>query len=987
MPTQTRLQARSAQTADQVTSPRANRPSNPRRILRSRQGNAGVVVNSGEGGPSFIAAVGTVSENGLTFGSCKDKRCKTCPTFVKSNYFKSNVTNVQYNVKNHTGEVLTCHCQNVIYLLTCLGCGVQYVGETILPFHKRNNIHRTEMNAHFEFHLETSCKNYSYSYQIIENLPGNGYKSDGSIDVEMSKVRKDKEDIWIRKMRTLFPYGLCEKARNKVNNCAVVHEAVGKSYQGYPIPRTGVRPTRNRENRNHRDSVIMCENFFASLEDIFQNDLKNSFNRIRILLNTAKKKVLKEIAFYILNRTVYTFHAEREQWYLYILDIINTKLLKPTPIPSSKSAPENVCSIRFINKGMEEIKISEIFRHTDSISSLPDSLQSKEDNPKVVMKLDSPIRNKIMNYDETVRSIQHMTEGEISMTLNSESKSFFPCSCSESMYSDPHHGHVVTGDLRIIENAKLRKLFSKGPNYRENKTINYHKCMNEIVKSLDACASNMAAKYKLEVQEFDSWKSKVKEKVTEKIRKLKLTRRPQQTKPILKDENALLYLQDLQSKYVIVPIDKAANNISIICKRFYVLRLLKEVGALGNADPTYEISDINPSDLINDDVALCERFGLPLDEEQKTLPIMYWTPKMHYTPSRARFIVSSAKCSTKPISRVVSNAFKLIFNQIQNFHDMSKFYKNYNRFWVINNSKPLIERLDVINTRKKAKDISTYDFSTLYTKLPHNDLIRVLNTHIDFVFDGGTSKYLGFSESKVFWKRKPTRKQTISRFQLKALVKHLITRTYFIVGNLIIRQSIGIPMGIDPAPFWANLYLYHYEQEFITRLMRTDKKRARKFVNACRFIDDECNINDHGEFSRSFQEIYPEELQLKCEHQGLHATFLDLDIQIVDGIFVYKLFDKRDEFPFSIVRMPDLSGNLPAFIFYGSIMSEFLRIARCTRLIEDFIPRAKMLCERMVSQGGSKNAVLKQVRKAIERHPIPFSKYSVPTSEIIRLLS
>ena len=208
----------------------------------------------------------------------------------------------------------------------------------------------------------------------------------------------------------------------------------------------------------------------------------------------------------------------------------------------------------------------------------------------------------------------------------------------------------------------------------------------------------------------------------------------------MKDENALLYLQDLQSKYVIVPIDKAANNISIICKRFYVLRLLKEVGALSNPDPTYEISDINPSNLINDDVALCERFGLTLDEEQKTLPIMYWTPKMHYTPSRARFIVSSAKCSTKPISRVVSNAFKLIFNQIQNFHDMSKFYKNYNRFWVINNSKPLIERLDVINTRKKAKDISTYDFSTLYTKLPHNDLIRVLNGHIDFVFDGGTSK-------------------------------------------------------------------------------------------------------------------------------------------------------------------------------------------------------------------------------------------------------
>ena len=455
----------------------------------------------------------------------------------------------------------------------------------------------------------------------------------------------------------------------------------------------------------------------------------------------------------------------------------------------------------------------------------------------------------------------------------------------------------------------------------------------------------------------------------------------------MKDENVVKYLKDLHSKYVIVPIDKAANNISIICKRFYVMRLLKEVGVLGSPDPTYEISDTNPTELINDDIILCERYGLKLEEAQKTLPIMYWTPKMHYTPSRARFIVSSAKCSTKPISRVISNAFKLIFNQIQNFHDKSKFYKNYNRFWVINNSKPLIEKLEVINTRKKAKDISTFDFSTLYTKLPHNDLLRVLNIQIDFAFDGGTKNYLGYTDTKVFWKNKPSRKNTISRSQLKALVKHLITRTYFIVGNLIIRQSIGIPMGIDPAPFWANLYLYFYEHEFITNLMRTDKIRARKFLNACRFIDDECNINDHGEFARSHGEIYPKELHLKCEHQGLHATFLELDIQIVDEIFDYKLFDKRDDFPFSIVRMPDLSGNIPSFIFYGSIMSEFLRIARCTRLITNFIPRARSLCERMISQGGSKYLVLKQIRKAMSRHPEPFQKFSLSPTQIIKELS
>ena len=59
------------------------------------------------------------------------------------------------------------------------------------------------------------------------------------------------------------------------------------------------------------------------------------------------------------------------------------------------------------------------------------------------------------------------------------------------------------------------------------------------------------------------------------------------------------------------------------------MRLLKEVGAIGNPDPTYELSDINPVDLIDENVTLCERFGLKLDEGQNTLPTMYWTPKMH----------------------------------------------------------------------------------------------------------------------------------------------------------------------------------------------------------------------------------------------------------------------------------------------------------------------------------------------------------------------
>ena len=906
----------------------------------------------------------------------------TCPKFVQSDIFKSHVTNQQYKVINHTGEHLSCHSQNIIYLLTCLSCGIQYVGETVCPFHIRNNIHRTEPNMHFEFHCDTSCR-YSFSYQIIEKLPGNGYNRDGSINEEMRKIRKDKEDVWIKKMRVIFPYGLCEKARGKENDCCVTHDAVGRSYAGFPIPRKGIRPIRSRENRNVKESIVTCDDFFSTLETLLSTNLSNSFNQIRISLDKTKKKVLKEIAYHVLERSQYIFHPEREQWYLYILDIIDTKLYKSIDINNKKKSPENICTMTFANKGMEHINISAIMNLPEIVQSLPELLQDEMKLPKIVMKLDKPIRNKIMNYESTVRSIHHTNDEDVSFTLCSETNTPFPCSCSDSTFCDPNHGHIVTGDLRIVENSKLRKLLSKGPNYRENKTINYSKCNKEINQGLDLCASNLASKYKIPLSSFENWLSSIKRKVADKVRQLKSTKVPQQTKPVLRDENVVRYLADFHKKYVLVPIDKASNNIAIICKQFYVMRLLTEVGLLGNPVPTYQLSNTNKIDIINNNMELCERYGLKLTDQQKTLPIMYWTPKMHYTPSRARFIVSSAKCSTKPLSRIISNTFKCFCNQIRSFHNKSKFYKNYNRFWVINNTKRFIDKLNIINTRKRAKEISTFDFSTLYTKLPHGDLIRVLNSIIDFVFEGGTRKYLGFSESSTFWMRKPKGKQYFSKTKLKALVKHLITNTFFEVGNHLLRQSIGIPMGIDPAPFWANLYLYFYEHEFVTKLISADKYRARKFLHVFRYIDDQCNLNDSNEFSKSHSEIYPPELQLKCEHQGNHATFLDLDISIVDNTFVYKLFDKRDNFPFTIVRMPDLGGNIPSYVFYGSIMSEFLRIARCTLILSDFIPRANSLYKRMITQGGSSNIVTRQIRKAMSRYPETFNKYNTPANQII----
>ena len=48
----------------------------------------------------------------------------------------------------------------------------------------------------------------------------------------------------------------------------------------------------------------------------------------------------------------------------------------------------------------------------------------------------------------------------------------------------------------------------------------------------------------------------------------------------------------------------------------------------------------------------------------------------------------------------------------------------------------------------------------------------------------------------------------------------------------------------------------------------------------------------------------------------MRSVFLDLGIIIKARKFQFSLFDERDSFPFSIVRMPDKSSNIPSSIVY-----------------------------------------------------------------------
>ena len=70
-------------------------------------------------------------------------------------------------------------------------------------------------------------------------------------------------------------------------------------------------------------------------------------------------------------------------------------------------------------------------------------------------------------------------------------------------------------------------------------------------------------------------------------------------------------------------------------------------------------------------------------------------------------------------------------------------------------------------------------------------------------------------------------------------------------------QVIGIPMSSDPAPFIANLFLYIYENRFMTSLKKTNLSRAKNLRHVFRSIDDLIALNDNDEFMRSHNDLSP----------------------------------------------------------------------------------------------------------------------------------
>ena len=162
-----------------------------------------------------------------------------------------------------------------------------------------------------------------------------------------------------------------------------------------------------------------------------------------------------------------------------------------------------------------------------------------------------------------------------------------------------------------------------------------------------------------------------------------------------------------------------------------------------------------------------------------------------------------------------------------------------------------------------ASGLFTYDFSTLYTTLPHNLIKGKLTELVEQIFNREGSLYLACIDKNAFFtSEQPKRYQLWSCQKICYALHYLLDNIFIRFGSKLYRQIVGIPRGTNCAPLVADIFLFCYERDFMLSL--SDNNQAdiiEAFISTSRYLDDLLNI-DNPYFEQMVGQIYPTELRL-----------------------------------------------------------------------------------------------------------------------------
>lgn len=865
--------------------------------------------------------------------------------------FRSNVTGKQF-ILSKTGD-FSCKSMNIIYLITCSDCGIQYVGQTIQALHVRLNAHRSCVNGNTN----------TYLYKHYNSTNGHKFENATIQIIDCHTVDSNSldslENYWIATLCTAYPLGLNDRlegtgnvSKNKVN-CSDCYftKPILRRKRGHGKKKKEKRVNGNVvvTNQNQVLNNTIINDLIQTLEYLFSNNLRQFYLKLRSLNKLLLKAIIlkvttKQLHFSPILQSFFHNMYERDK-------------------PSSEHKEREYIVLPFNCKFIDSLKPDSILRDSAITTLLPNTF--KERLPlRIFYKYNVTIGRKLLNYNTFLK---HLTNNDILDILSKD------CSCSSSDYSYAPHGHVVTGDMNIIANDKLRNIMFFGAKFREALSLTPDNIKVTLYSYIDQFIQLKANKYRLDPKSLEPWGRKVKSVIENRINFF-VTHKPNiflDDKSVFEDRVISDYVKSLQNEYIIVVADKASNNFVIVCKKFYTIVLMNELGIdsnnlVCNGNITYSLFSEDQADTINKTAkALKDGFNINCLVDNLRIPNIFWNPKLHKNPYKPRFIAGAKHSVTKELETLLNKGLQVIKSHFGRYCKAIFHRTGINCNWSIGSSFEFLDRIKHL----EIWSMQVYDFSTLYTSLDLKDVENTLFDLSDLLFSP-RHKYICINPYKSFFSTKKYNGYTcFDQALFKKAISFILNNTFVAFAGFVLKQTRGIPMGGSCSSPIADLFLSYKEFNFMKRLLKEKKfNLARLLSNNSRYVDD-LNIINYQLFNNRAKEIYPDVLQLERSGDNeKNVVYLDVRVKVSNEGVTTSLYNKTDDFDFPVVSYTFPESNIPKQLGYNVFYGQVLRYSAIFSVRQEFVSKTAKLFRILNNRGYSHNMLIKTLKKVFKNN-------------------
>jgi len=675
--------------------------------------------------------------------------------------------------------------------------------------------------------------------------------------------------------------------------------------------------------------------------------------------------------------------------------------------------------VTFMSRYMSYVKMAAIAHETFTAASVGPGIFDAEQIPLFVHKYSRTIGSAVYNYKPFLNK---MNKAKIIDMLGK------PCKqCREGdLGYDDKLGHICTPDLDFVRNEEMRELMSRGTGYRmpedydggDETGTEKDSALGVIMLAVDGWIAKLMKRHEVVEEFFSDFRSRFQENVKRSLDYAEHNVDVHRTAGAVK-ELPRRAIEGLRKKVIVTYSDKL-NGFVFVCPKLYLKWMVDEHFPQGleytGTDLTYSIVQRTSDSVVSE---LCQHqnnaFGIQwkakresCDPERKKTPGLassFLMVKQHKTPMKPRFVEGMNEFALAPLGRLTSSACNPLWSVLKkvwteefgNDEVMAHFPVLQSSFDVpdmvehMNRSIPLTERHIRILQR-------AYDCTQMYTKIKLDDLKQRLLEIYELAFDyqqrhpvthtvgpAQTKQrryiYLLVNERQAQWTwKKPEggvdtngklRDKThefdfcITKNILGNWTTYLVENVFIAFGeDLVIKQTIGMPMGTQPAVHWANMYCLAYEFDFFKRARAAGRMDIIKgFRFTARYIDDIIALKNEFIQQYLYNEnvdaqglagIYPSCLIINREQESaVLLRYCDIEIYKREGNWETTLYSKLDHPPLvgiAHTMYPHHDSFLADQAMYGVVTSHLFRCSRLCSTRGQFIWWGKRVLSALVDK-------------------------------------